>query len=140
MRFQDIDLNTFTLFPPTPVAIPLTTAGNLTADSSWRKRTKTMVAINHDTCRRTARHRQYQQRLDSAYATQMRAMLRLQSRNRNGKPSPDRPASGGCQGIAAGQFRSRHSGMDQFVLTHRVGAEGMGLSSSRYGEGVAFYG
>lgn len=88
----------------------------------------------------------YRQRLDSAYAMQIRAMQRLQRRlstNKN-KPSGERPASGGCQGIAVGQFRSRYSGLDRFMLTRGWESTGAGQAannrSSRFGSGVEYYG
>lgn len=74
----------------------------------------------------------------------MRAMQRLQKR-KSGKDNadPERPASGGCQGIGAGQFKSRYSGLDRFVLARgmeRARGGAVETGASRFGGGVAYYG
>lgn len=77
----------------------------------------------------------------------MRAMQRLQKRRAQSahKRSPERPASGGCEGISTGQFKSRYSGLDRFVLARtgegaRDGGAAAQVGASRFGEGVPFYG
>ncbi|CBN75063.1 conserved unknown protein [Ectocarpus siliculosus] len=89
----------------------------------------------------------YRTRLDSVYALQMRAMQRLQKRRAQSahKRSPERPASGGCEGISTGQFKSRYSGLDRFVLARtgegaRDGGAAAQVGASRFGDGVPFYG
>lgn len=95
----------------------------------------------------STRGERYRKRLDSTYALQMRAMERLQKRRAQSghKRSPERPASGGCEGVFPGQFKSRYSGLDRFVLarTGEGGRDGGGAGqagASRFGGGVPFYG
>lgn len=68
-------------------------------------------------------------------------MQRLQKRRAQSshRRSPERPASGGCEGVSSGQFKSRYSGLDRFVLANTVAAMPTG-GSSRFGGGVPFYG
>lgn len=72
-------------------------------------------------------------------------MQRLQKRRaQSARRSPERPASGGCEGICAGQFKSRYTGLDRFVLARTGegggGARGAFAGATRFGGGVPYYG
>ncbi|CAM9093073.1 unnamed protein product [Scytosiphon promiscuus] len=90
-----------------------------------------------------AEHEHYRERLNSAQALQMRAMQRLQQRRAQSanKRLPERPPSGGCEGVSVGQFKSRYSGLDRFVLARTgEGTAAIQVGASRFGSGVPFYG